>query len=220
MREQLIQYVELLFAGAPNSTEIKQEILQNTLDRYDDLVSQGKSPEAAYRLAISGIGDINEIINSETEYHAPSYEAPRYEEPVYRSAPEETKEDKNKKLNRAIAVAMYILCPFPLIILSEFGESTIGLFLMFLLIAAATFLLIMNGEDKKEAPTEGRAIAMRNPESPIKRMIGIITLIIYLVISFSTGAWFITWLIFPIATCVKQLIRACMDLKEASEYEN
>ena len=215
MREQLIQYVELLFAGAPNSTEIKQEILQNTLDRYDDLISQGKSVEAAYQLAISGIGDISEIIGQE-----PSYEAPRYEEPVYRSTSEETQENKDKKMKRAVAVAMYILCPFPLIILSEFGESTIGLFLMFLLIAAATFLLIMNGEDKKEAPTEERAIAMRNPESPIKRMIGIITLIIYLVISFSTGAWFITWLIFPIATCVKQLIRTCMDLKEASEYEN
>ena len=64
MREQLIQYVNLLFAGAPDSDEIRQEILQNTLDRYDDLVSQGKSPEAAYRLAISGIGDINEILGS------------------------------------------------------------------------------------------------------------------------------------------------------------
>ena len=61
MREQLIQYVELLFAGAENADDIRQEILQNTLDRYDDLVSQGKSPEAAYRLAISGIGDIREI---------------------------------------------------------------------------------------------------------------------------------------------------------------
>ena len=66
MREQLIQYVELLFAGAPEAYEIKQEILQNTLDRYDDLIDQGKSPEAAYRLAISGIGDINEILNMDT----------------------------------------------------------------------------------------------------------------------------------------------------------
>lgn len=65
MREQLVNYVELLFAGAPDSNEIKQEILQNTLDRYDDLLAQGKSPEAAYRLAISGIGDISEILNAE-----------------------------------------------------------------------------------------------------------------------------------------------------------
>ena len=62
MREQLIQYVELLFAGAADCEDIKQEILQNTLDRYDDLVAQGKVPEAAYRLAIAGIGDINEIL--------------------------------------------------------------------------------------------------------------------------------------------------------------
>ena len=57
MREKLIQYVDLLFAGAPNCQDIKQEILQNTLDRYDDLIDQGKVPEAAYRLAISGLGE-------------------------------------------------------------------------------------------------------------------------------------------------------------------
>ena len=62
MREQLIQYVSLLFAGAENCEDTRQEILQNTLDRYDDLIAQGKSEEAAYRLAITGIGDINEIL--------------------------------------------------------------------------------------------------------------------------------------------------------------
>ena len=55
MKEKLIQYVDLLFAGATGSEEIKQEILQNTLDRYDDLIAEGRSPESAYRIAISGI---------------------------------------------------------------------------------------------------------------------------------------------------------------------
>lgn len=64
MREQLIQYVTLLFAGADDCEDIRQEILQNTLDRYDDLIAQGKVPEAAYRLAISGIGDISEILGT------------------------------------------------------------------------------------------------------------------------------------------------------------
>ena len=41
MREQLIKYVDLLFAGATDAEEVKQEILQNTLDRYDDLIAQG-----------------------------------------------------------------------------------------------------------------------------------------------------------------------------------
>ena len=64
MREQLIQYVQLLFAGAADCDDTRQEILQNTLDRYDDLIAAGKTPEAAYRLAIMGIGDINEILGN------------------------------------------------------------------------------------------------------------------------------------------------------------
>ena len=66
MKARLKQYVDLLFAGTPDSDDMKQEILQNTLDRYDDLISQGKSPEAAYRLAISGIGDIHEVLGNST----------------------------------------------------------------------------------------------------------------------------------------------------------
>ena len=41
MREQLIQYVNLLFAGTMDCDEIRQEILQNTHDRYEDLLDQG-----------------------------------------------------------------------------------------------------------------------------------------------------------------------------------
>ena len=44
MREQLIQYVSLLFAGAENCEDTRQEILQNTLDRYDDLIAEGIMP--------------------------------------------------------------------------------------------------------------------------------------------------------------------------------
>ena len=78
MRDQLIRYVDLLFAGAPDAYEIQQEILQNTLDRYDDLVAQGKTPQAAYSLAISGIGDITEILGSPVQgtVSAPAAPAP------------------------------------------------------------------------------------------------------------------------------------------------
>ena len=61
MRQQLIQHIQRVFEKIPNSADIQQEILQNSLDRYDDLISQGKSPEAAYQLAISGLGDLQEL---------------------------------------------------------------------------------------------------------------------------------------------------------------
>lgn len=221
MREQLIQYVELLFAGAPDSTEIKQEILQNTLDRYDDLVDQGKTPEAAYRLAISGIGDINEIINSEPQYHAPVYEAPVYSAPERSAEAENPAEKQRKKLQRAVAVALYIICPIPLIALGNTGDGVIGLCFMFILIAAATALMIVAGDSKKGVHDEPEdSSPKQQTRKAIGSIVSAITLGCYLLLSFSTGAWFITWVIFPLAACVKQLIFACIDLKEASENEN
>ena len=58
MRDKLKTYIDYLFAGAPQTAataETKAEILQNTLDKYDDLIAEGKTPEAAYSLAVSGI---------------------------------------------------------------------------------------------------------------------------------------------------------------------
>ena len=63
MREELEKYVNDLFAGNPEAEEIRQEILLNTLDRYDDLIAQGKNPQAAYSLAIAGIGDVSGLLH-------------------------------------------------------------------------------------------------------------------------------------------------------------
>ena len=214
MREQLIQYVSLLFAGAPDSDEIRQEILQNTLDRFDDLVAQGKSPEAAYRLAISGIGDINEILGN----MAQTTPSPA---PTRQSVTEpETEEDIKRKKIRAVAIAMYILCAVPLIILSELGADTLGLCLTLALVATATYLMVITGkkdddeEEKEEAPD-------KSPQKQLKKSIGsliwAIGLAAYFILSFATGAWYITWILFPIIGCVDGLIDAIIDLKEATK---
>lgn len=214
MREQLIQYVELLFAGASDSEEIKQEILQNTLDRFDDLVAQGKSPEAAYRLAITGIGDINEILGAAT--HAPAATA---SVPVQTVQPE-TEEDIRRKKIRAGAIALYIICALPLIVLSTFGLDILGLCLTLLIVAFATYLMIVTGkkdddEDEKES---------KEAKHPLKESIGniiwVVGLVLYFGSSFYTGAWHITWLIFPIMACVRGLSDAIIDLAEVKKHES
>lgn len=216
MREQLIQYVDLLFAGAPNSEEIKQEILQNTLDHFDDLVEQGKSPEAAYRLAIGGIGDINEILGTTTVITHPQ----AIQEVIH-----EEMEDIRRKKIRAVAIAMYILCALPLIILNDFGMDNLGLCLTLALVACATYLMIITGkkdEDDEEDRQEKREKA--EPQHKLKESIGniiwVLGLIAYFGISFTTGAWYITWIIFPILACARGLSDAIIDLREANNREN
>lgn len=213
MREQLQQYVELLFAGAPDSDEIKEEILQNTLDRYDDLIAQGKVPEAAYRLAITGIGDINEILGESRP--APVSSVPE-------QVPEEDAAAAKRKRIRAIAVGMYILCAIPLILLSELGLDILGLCATLSIVAVATVAMIQNREPDEEEVSRSHYedSPRRELDKSIKSLIGIVTLIVYLAVSILTGAWYITWLIFPLSGAVRGLVRAILDLKEAVQNEN
>lgn len=217
MRERLIQYVELLFAGAPNSEEIKQEILQNTLDRYDDLIDQGKPPEAAYSLAISGIGDVSELLSKEVPTSAPAvtFDSSRRFSPEARSTP------VWKKLLRAAAVFLYIISIIPLMVLAELGMDIIGFCGTLAIVAVATALIIIASGGKSTPKQEESA-----PEAPqdelkkaIKSICSIAGVCVYLCVSYATGAWHITWLIFPITAAVKGLIKAIIDLKEVQKHE-
>lgn len=214
MREQLIQYVNLLFAGAPQAADIKEEILQNTLDRYDDLIDQGKSPQAAYSLAISGIGDINEILGGKPESE-PSAPQPA----ASQKAPEPEKPPVWKIILRAVAVFLYIMCPLPLLAL----QNEIGLCGLLCFVALATCLMIIAGKNTPEQEDD----KAKMPDSPkqelrksVSTLIWTIGLVVYFAVSFATNGWYITWVIFPMIGTVQGLVEACMDLKEAPNDEN
>ena len=200
MREQLIQYVQLLFAGAADCDDTRQEILQNTLDRYDDLIAAGKTPEAAYRLAIMGIGDINEILGRTSGTPAVM--------PVP-AVSQEKQDTPTKKILRAIGVGLYILCPLPL-----FSDGLCGTLIF---IAIATALVIL-GAKKEGSESKSGTAENTTPETELKKsvsgLIWAIGLAVYFLVSFLTGSWYITWVIFPITAAVQGLVKAILDLKE------
>ena len=88
---------------------------------------------------------------------------------------------------------------------------------MFLIIAAATVLIILasSGSKEKNAETD----IEKEPKDPLykayKSVSGIVTLVIYLGISFWSGAWYITWLVFPISGAIDGIVKAIFELKEA-----
>lgn len=210
MREQLEKYVELLFAGSHGTEDIKQEILQNTLDRYDDLISAGKTPEAAYSLAISGIGDISELLQGSSG----SQDQPQPHRQAKTCPPPMQEQKGTNKAVRAAAVALFILCPVPLLLL----ENVWGLCLLLGMVAVATMLMVATGNSRKQGDDEGQDTV---PPTPRQRLRGSIAaavnalgLVVYFLVSFATHAWHITWLIFVITAAVNGLVGACMDLKE------
>ena len=110
MREKLEAYVGQLFADAAltiRNAEVKQEILQHTLDRYDDLIAAGKSEQEAYDEAVGGIGDVSGLYEHKkpeaaAEHKTREFPAPgSYPPPTYAAS---TKKSRKRLPGWAIAL--------------------------------------------------------------------------------------------------------------------
>lgn len=136
MREKLKQYIEQLFARAPrtqSAQELKEEMLQNLLDKYDDLIMEGKTEEDAYRLAVAGIGDVSGLIGGLL---------PAGNAEAWTTQPEPK---QRNPIVLACAIALYVIAVIPTILLGGgTGRVLLGIVLMFVLVAIATAMLIMN----------------------------------------------------------------------------
>lgn len=134
MRDKLIQYVNGLFSKAPATAQVRElhdEILQNTLDRYDDEVASGRSEREAYDAAVAAIGDVDALLT-----------------PL---CPK-----KHSGLFLALGVCCYILALVPPIMLGDvFGAAG-----LFVLAAAGTVLLLLSGKWGRTANGRLRAAAV------------------------------------------------------------
>lgn len=126
---------------------------------------------------------------------------------------ENTEKQKKSALLLAVAIVMYILCVSPVIII----QNEIGVVLMFVMIAAATGIIVCRSTLNRKNDDEEQAEKKKN-ENPtlkaVKSSVRALAIVLYFAISFLSGAWYITWLIFPITAAINNIIEACFDLKD------
>lgn len=216
MEAKLRAYVESLFEQAPNTRkayELKEEMLQNLIEKYHDLCDEGKTEEVAYNIVVSSIGDTNELIASLSGVQ-PALTA------------EQVKTKRTYACLTALAIGLYILALIPIIALSPMGHAILGVALTLAFIAAASGILVYVSmtkpryrrvedtivEEFKEwkASKESRTEQWRS----ISAALWMLVVIAYLLISFLTGAWHISWIIFLIGVAVENIIKAVLDLKK------
>jgi hypothetical protein len=221
MEDKLRRYVDGLFARtAPTkkAVELKEEMLQNLHDKYSDLISEGKTPEAAYNIAIAGIGDVSGLL-AELEAEATEpYDMTEYEAARNKSA-----------MLTAIAVMAIILSTLPLVILSIIGARyavQIGIPVMFLTIAGAVGILIYNNMTKprRYGSTDTMVDQFRQWQSgaevrnSLRRAISTalwsLLVALYFVISFWSHAWHLSWIIFILGAAIEALINIFFTLKK------
>jgi len=223
MEDKLRKYIDTLFAETiptRKSVELKEEMIQNLHDKYNDLISEGKTDEAAYNIAVAGIGDVSDLLK-ELENDDSS--------PVYVQDMEEMEKARRKSaMLTAIAIMMYIVSFVPLMILSMVDspfQDVLGAPLMFVIVAGATGLLVYNNMTKPKYIKRQDSMVEEFREwqsdekdrktfrKALSSALWSIIVAAYLIISFVTWAWPITWIIFIIGAVIESLMNVFFALK-------
>ncbi len=249
MKEKLRDYIDMIFADAPDcrrTKELKEEMYANVCDKYDDLIAEGKSEAAAYNISVSSIGDISDLIDSIRVDEGDFYGRDQANDGK-RSFTAEEKEQIEKYRVRSgimtsIAVALYIMCWIPLVVMTVISEacggnvevwSIVGLLTMMVMIAVATGLMIfksslkplclkgvkakdIDDDDDDDDDDDKPKSKIKRRKNPVLKAISSslwsVTIVGYLAIGFLEGLWHPGWMVFLIATAIDNIIEAIFEI--------
>lgn len=218
MYEKLRRRIDDLFENAPRTkraNDLKEELMANLIDKYNDLIASGKSEDEAVNCAIAGIGDVDELLRGLKENDVFNYEQRR-------------KDRQKSALILSVSIGMYIMSVVVVILCTEvFGiNSNIAACIMLTMDAAATCLIIYNAisrpkyikeeDNMVEEFKEWKSVhsEKNNILQSVKSISWTLIVVIYLIISFVFGAWAYSWIIFIIGAVIEKIITLAFQLRE------
>ncbi len=217
MNEKIRKEVNVLFQNAPNTkraNDLKDEIISNAEDKYEDLIKQGKNEEEALQIVMKEIGNVDELIEELNKNN-----------PIHTQYVEEAR--KKTGLVVSICVGLYILSVIACVVLDELGLPDFITASSFLSIAGvSTCVLIYHFMTKPKYTKyddtiveefkewKGKNDKNKEIKKAIDSIIWTLTVIIYLIVSFTFGIWYISWIIFLIASLIENIIKLIFKLGE------
>lgn len=217
MNEKIRKEVNVLFQNAPNTkraNDLKDEIISNAEDKYEDLIKQGKSEEESLEIVIKEIGNVDELIEELNKNN-----------PIHTQYVEEAR--KKTGLIVSICVGLYILSVIACVVLSELGLPDFIIASSFLsIVGVSTCVLIYHFMTKPKYTKyddtiveefkewKGKNDKNKEIKKAIDSIIWTLTVIIYLIVSFTFGIWYISWIIFLIASLIENIIKLIFKLGE------
>lgn len=209
MNKRIETHVNDLFANTSSDIhilDIKEELLANLNEKYDDLMISGKNETEAYALVISSIGDIDSLIKDIGQ-------SPKY-------LPLEIEKNTLKRsVFISIGVALYILSIIPIIWFSKTNMPELGLVILILICAIASGFVAFGNSISKSKYTRANntfveefkeMVTINNERSKLKGALSSslwsLVVVLYFLLSFFTQWWYITWIIFLVGACAQLLI--------------
>lgn len=214
--DKIKNHVEDLFKEVKKtrkSEDLKEELIADLQEKYQDLIANGTSEKDAYQEVIRGIGDIDELLEGLKE---PSY--------VHNL---ETR--KKSAFVVSICTGLYILSIMSAIIFDELlGVSdAISAISLFGIAGIATCILIYHfmsipkyekmDETLVEEFKEWKHEKNKNKQllNALDTISWLLILIIYFVISFTFDCWNISWVLFLVAPLITTVIHLIVEMRES-----
>lgn len=224
MNEKLRNHIETLFEDAPKSRkafELKEELLANSEERYQDLIANGVTPDDAFKHVVSSIGNVSEL------FKGLEVVEPMDKEELFART-------KKVAVIKTAAVGLYIFSVAIFLAFAMFDElinnridfSLVGLILMIIVAIIPTCMLVYVAnlyppylktedtivEDFKEWKSVSKK--SRSVKGAVICVLWTSTVLVYFAVSFITFAWYATWIIFLAAVCLQAIIELVFRLKE------
>lgn len=230
MSERIRRYIDELFADAPQTRkamDLKEELAINTIEKYQDLISEGYSEEDAWQMVIGSIGDVTEL-----------FEALKEENPLQLS-----EEDRKKKATlKAAAIGIYIFAGAVFLTGTALADHMLpymaydmvirlGIVMAALFCIPPTCMLVyaanMYPDYTKRADNMveryRKANFAKNREKAVRFTVSmniwLVTLTCYFIISFVSGQWGVTWITFLIGACVQAGVLLRFALEQDNERD-
>lgn len=221
MNENLRAHVEKLFEQAPKTrraVELKEELLANLTDRYNDLLSRGVGEENAFKTVADSIGDVDELIKSLKETDVMDYNQILKE---------------RKKTARVVTTAIGLILFSVILMVTSVAalhaDPIIMNGIMLLIFLGATCMLVYHFmsrpkyvkaddtivEEFKE--WKSKAAQDEKIRKSIYSILWTSTVAAYFLFSFLFRIWAYSWILFIIAAVISRIITLSFQLKESGK---
>ncbi len=233
--------MDQLFDSAPvnrRTVELKEELIANALEKYNDLTLRGYGEDEAFQLVIGSIGDVGQLfadLGTDDDYSLTYYL-------------QWAREAQEKKaVLTAISVGLFLLAAVVLVVsfllywynmkfiyIHGQNMNLLGIGLALLLCVVPVSLLVY--ARKIQPPMEladytvsQAAISRETRKQRRKRfkqikgslegLMWLLIVIFYFLVSFATHAWYITWIVFLGGAAVECLLDALTKIFFPADQE-
>lgn len=206
-------YVDDLFKEVKKtnkSEELKEELIADLEEKYQDLISSGTDEKKAYQEVIGGIGDVDELLE---ELKRPIY----YQNMEVR---------RKTALVVSVCIGLYILSLISTIVCDELLTlpDTISAISFFSIAGLSTCILVYHfmsipkyqkeedtlvEEFKEWKHTKDKRKQLLNA---LDTIVWLFILIVYFLISFLLDCWYISWVLFLVGPLVTTIIHLMVGM--------